>query len=167
MFNECVRKTLGGLVEEVKTHQRNFHQVVRAIQTNEQHIAMNGAVSQEMAQFMNALIQDRENKRMWIGSLLSEFQAQAQVIRQREMGQQVLAEMVKMFVFYEHPRQHPQQQPAGGTGPVVTEVTDVDGAGQDLRSGLSPHTKPPDGWMWTVVPAPPQVPDSMEMGERP
>ena len=82
LFNECVRTTLSGLVEEVKTHQGHFQEVARVLQNHETNIAKTGVVSQGMVQYINALVEEIEEKRLWIGSLISAFQEQSQVLRQ-------------------------------------------------------------------------------------
>ena len=46
------------------------------LQGHEQHIVKNGAASQEMAQYINALISENEKKTLWIASLMKESQAQ-------------------------------------------------------------------------------------------
>ena len=47
------------------------------LQNHEQHIAKNGAASQEAVQYINALSRENEKKNMWIGSLMREVQANA------------------------------------------------------------------------------------------
>ena len=56
-FNESVRASFTSLAEEVGKHQNNFRDVVRILQTHEEHIVRTGAASQEMAQRINALIE--------------------------------------------------------------------------------------------------------------
>ena len=65
-----------------------FQEVVRVLQNHEQHIAKNGAASVEMAQYINALINDNENKSLWIGTPVSE--SQTQILQQHQIGQQSL-----------------------------------------------------------------------------
>ena len=60
------------LVNDVKTLHCNFQEVARVLQSDEQHIARNGAVSEEMARYINKLIKVNENKDMWIGTLMNE-----------------------------------------------------------------------------------------------
>ena len=55
-FNEGVRASFTSVAEDIWKHQDNFREVVRILQTHEQHIAMTGAASQEMVQSINALI---------------------------------------------------------------------------------------------------------------
>ena len=57
-----------------------------------------GVVTQEMAQYVNALIRENEQKSMRIESLVKEYQVQSGVLRQQQMGQQVLAEVLKMMM---------------------------------------------------------------------
>ena len=90
-----------------------------------------------MAQYINALVQENEKKSLWIGALMKEVQAQAQELQQHEMGQQVLAEMLKL-VMNHRPAQH-QPQPATGTSPVVTEVDNTSGADMGFRGCPSPN----------------------------
>ena len=61
-FNEGVRASFTSVSEEVGKHQNTFQEVVRILQTHEQHIAMTGAASQEMAQRINALIEENATK---------------------------------------------------------------------------------------------------------
>ena len=124
------------------------------LQIHEQHITANGAVSQEMAQYVNALIQDNEKKRMWIESLMRESQAQAEVLRQHQMGQQAIAGVLKLFV---NRQRQPQQQPpqsATVTEPSVTIVDMDDGTVQCFQGGPNPNTGPPDigSLMMEIVP---------------
>mgnify|MGYP004571449887 CR=1 FL=1 len=69
VFNESARTSINGLADEVKRHQENFRQTATILQVHEVHIAQNGAMSQKMARFVNALIQEDAKKRMWIESL--------------------------------------------------------------------------------------------------
>ena len=93
-FNGSARNSIAELVGEVTKHKDNFQEVVRVLQNNEQHMAKSGAASEEMAQYINALIRDNENKSLWIGTLAKEAQSLSQVIQQCQMGQQVLAEVM-------------------------------------------------------------------------
>ena len=58
-FSESVRASLAGLVDEVQRHQDCFQEVAKILNSHEQHIVTNGAATQEMAQYINAL--DLEN----------------------------------------------------------------------------------------------------------
>ena len=85
-------------------------------------------MTQEMAQYINALVQDNEQKSLLIGSLMRECQVQTEVILQHHLGQQVIAEMVKRIMAgQQQPRQHSQEcQTITATGPTVTVVDDSD-----------------------------------------
>ena len=122
LFNESTKTSLAELVQEVQKHRDNFHEVVRVLENHEKHILKNGTASEEMAQSINALIQDSQNKNMWIGSLMRENQEQSQVLRQHYMRQQVIAEVIKGMMNQQHPHQPTQQQMTTGTGPAVTVV---------------------------------------------
>ena len=50
------------LAEEVTTHRDNFQKVAMVMQVHEQHIVRSGTMTQEMAQYINALVQDNEQK---------------------------------------------------------------------------------------------------------
>ena len=107
LFNESAKTSMAELVQEVQKHQNNFQEVVRVLQIHEEHILKSGTASEEMAQRINALIQDSQNKNMWIGSLMRENQEQSQVLRQHHVGQQVLAEVIKtMANQYQHQQTH-------------------------------------------------------------
>ena len=125
-FNESARTSVAGGVEEIKKHKERFQELVRVLQNHEQHIAANGVASHEMAQYINALAHDNENKNLWITSLMKESQAQAEVLRQHHLGQQVLAEVIKMMASHQQQQQpqQPQQQNAAENGPTVTVVDD-------------------------------------------
>ena len=126
VFNGSVRASINGLENQVRTHQDNFQEVVRVFQNHEEHIATNGVVSERMAQYINVLIQESEKARLWIGSLTRESQAQEEVLRQHHVGQQVLAEVIKLIVAQQaQPQWQPQQgQAITGPGPTVTVVDD-------------------------------------------
>ena len=87
LFNKSANSSISALVGEVKAHQGHFQEVAKILQSHEQHIANSGAASQEMAQYINALVQENEKKSLWIGTLMREVQAQAQELQQHEMGQ--------------------------------------------------------------------------------
>ena len=127
-------------------------------------MANSGAASQEMAQYINALVQENEKKRMWNGALIKEDQAQAQALQQHEMGQQVLAEMLKLVMNHRSSQHQPQM--ATGTSPVVTEVDDPSGADMGFRGGPNPNEGPPDIGAFGVMTQLPQVPDKMEMVQQ-
>ena len=160
VFIQSAKTSIDEAVDEVKTHQKNFQEVAKVLQNHEQHIENNGAVAKQMEQYINALIRENENKSLRIDTPRNEAVAQAHVLQQHQLGQEAIAGVLKVFM-----NQQPQQQTTSGKGPTVTEVEDESQMGQDFQNGQSPHTKPPDGGMWTVVPGPIQVPGSMEMAE--
>ena len=86
---ESSRALMSSLVEEVNTHRDNFQKVGMIMQVHEQYIVRSGVVTQEMAQYVNALIGENE-KSMRIASLVKEYQVQSEVLRQQQMGQQVI-----------------------------------------------------------------------------
>ena len=136
-FNEGVRASFTSLAEEVGKHQNNFQEVARIFQAHEEHIVKTGAATQEMAQYINALIKENENKTVWISSLMRESQEQTQVLRQHQLGLQVQAEVIKAVVNQE------QQQTATGTGPTVSEADVQDSDRLDFLGGQNPNTGPP------------------------
>ena len=116
-------------------------------------------MADEMAQYIDALIEDAEKKRLWIGNLMKESQTREEVLRQHHMGQQVLAEVMKRFVF-QHEQQQPQTQQGptiNGTGPTITDVPDDDnGNHPDFQGGPNPHKGPPSGGPGQVTTKPPR-----------
>ena len=64
VFNENTKTSIAGLVQEDQKHQDCFMEVVRVLANPEQHILQNGAASQEMAQYVNVLIQDSQSQTM-------------------------------------------------------------------------------------------------------
>ena len=100
-----------------------------------------------MVQYINALVEEAEKTRAWVGSLMRESQVQEDVLRQHEMGQQVLAEVIKRIaVRHEHQQSQPQGQTIAGAGPTVTEVDDDhDEDRLDCLGGPNPHEGPPNG----------------------
>ena len=116
------------------------------LQVHKQHIAANGTVSQQMAQYVNALIEENEKKTLWIANQMKESQVQTEVLRQHGIGQHVLAEMIK-WVANQQQQAQPQQQYqqiTAGNGPTVTVVDDEDGTHLDFLGGPSPHSGPPE-----------------------
>ena len=141
-FNESIRRTANGLENHVKTHQDDFQQVARILQVHEQHIISQGTASQEMVQYINALVQDTEKKRAWIGNLIKESQAQMQVLRQHEMGQQAIAGVIKcMMRQLEYHQERAQQAGVTTTGPVVT-IVEEDGDVLDFLGSQNPNSGP-------------------------
>ena len=143
-------------MEEVRKHQDLFQETVRVLQNHEQDIVRTGTTSQEMVQFINALVQENAKKEMWIGSLMREAQAQAQVLQQHQQGQQILAEVMKrMMEPQQQQEHHPPQQPI---------ITDIDEEGQDFQRGPALLTRPPDrGGSGMMMP---QLPQHMEVVSR-
>ena len=160
VFNGSVKTSIDSLESQVRTHQDNFQEVVRIFQNHEKYIVRNGAVADEMAQYINALIEDAEKKRLWIGNLMKESQAQEEVLKQHHMGQQVLAEVMKRFVFQQEQQQpQPQQgQAIAGAGPIVTEVDDDDDPDRlNFLTGPNPHKGPPNGGTGQTTTKPPRT----------
>ena len=162
VFNESAKSCINGLVEEVKNHQDSFRGLATILQIHDQHIAQNGAVSQQMAQYVNALIEENEKKTMWIGNLMRESQAQTEVLRQHHLGQHALAGVIKGMMNQQTPQQQSQQTVAG-TGPTVTVVDDEDGGVLNFRGGQNPQTGPPDIAPMTMELVPVQLPKCMEV----
>ena len=159
VFNGSVKTSFDSLERQVRKHQDNFQEVVMIFQNREKYIVRNGAVADEMAQYINALIEDAEKKRLWIGNLMKESQAQ-EVLKQHHMGQQVLAEAMKRYVFQrEQQQQQPQPSKAiTGAGPPVTEVDDDDDLDRlDFMGGPNPHKGPPNSGTVQITAKPPRT----------
>ena len=90
---------------------------------------------------------------MWIEGLMKQSQAQAEVLQQHQVWQQVIAEVIKSMMHEQPRRQQQANQNVTGTGPTVTEVDDESGMSQDFQRGPNPHVRPPDREM-TVVEMP-------------
>ena len=164
-FNKSVKTSIDGLENQVRIHQDNFGHVVRIFKNHEEHIAKNGFVSEGMAQYINALVEESEKTKAWVGSLMRESQAQEDVLRQHEMGQQVLAEVIRRIVVQQTQQQsQPQQgQAITGTGPTVTEIDDNDDPERlDFLRGPNPHDGPPNGGTGQVSSKGPRVRKSKE-----
>ena len=160
VFNGSVRTSIDGLETQVKIHQNNIEEVVRVLQAHETHIVKNGSAASEMAQFINALALENEKKTGWIGSLMKEAQAQASVLREHQAGQEVLAEMMKRMMGWQHRgQQPPQQQGVPGTHVVVTDVDEDDETRLDFLGGTNPHGGPPDIGPMEMAIQPPQLPN--------
>ena len=84
------------------------------LKIHEQHNTKNRAVSQQMAQYVNALITENEKQTVWIRDMMKESQAQTEVLRQHHVGQQVLAGVIKSMANNQQ-AQPPQQFTAGIT----------------------------------------------------
>ena len=96
-----------------------------------------------MAQFVNAHIPDNERKMLRIESLVLANREQSDVLQQHQIGQQVLAEMIKIFFVsrQQQPQQHQPQQGIAGTGPIVTDATrTTEGSGFSGRSQSKSNT---------------------------
>ena len=72
--------------------------MVRILQAHEQFIVNTGSITQGIARNVVELSKDNEKNRMWIGEMMRENQAQAQVLRQHEMGQQAIAGVLKVMM---------------------------------------------------------------------
>ena len=146
VFNKSAITSINGIVDEIKNHQEGFRGIAAILQVHEQHITVNGAVSQQMAQYVNALIEENEKKTLWIANQMKESQAQREVLLQHGIGQQVLAEMIKWVAYQQQQaqQQQPSQQITAGHGPTVTVVDDEDGTCPGFPGGPSPHAGPPD-----------------------
>ena len=153
-FTEEATPVINGLVQEVQKHQGNFREVGRILLNHEEHIAKTRTASEQMAQYINALIQESEKNHLWIGNLIKENQEQNQVLRRHEMGQYAIAEVVK-----EVANKQSQQQPptATGTQPTITEPGE-DGDRLDFTGGPSPQTGPPDIGPLTTTTKSPRAP---------
>ena len=148
------------LAEEVTTHRDNFQKVALVMQVHEQHIVRSGTMTQEMAQYINALVQDNEQKSMLIGSLMRECQAQTEVLRQHHLGQHVLAGVIKQMMAGQRQGQQPQQQCQAitTTGPTVTVVEEDDDEDRlNFLGGPSPHKGPPNSGSGQATPKPPRT----------
>ena len=159
-FNRSVRTSIDGLEKQVQIHQDNFGHVVRIFQNHEQHIRKNDVVSEGMAQYINALAVESEKTKLWVGSMMRESQEQEAVLRQHEMGQQVLAEVIKRIVDQQGQQrsQQPQGQARIGAGPTVTQVEDdQDPDRLDCMTGPNPHKGPPNGGTRQATSKPPRV----------
>ena len=147
-FNRSVKTSIDGLEKQVQIHWDNFGHVVRIFRNHEEHIAKNGLVSEGMAQYINALVEESEKTKLWVGSLMRESQAQEDVLRQHEIGQQVLAEVIRRIAVQQTQQQSqpPEAQAITGTGPTVTEVDDNEDPDRlDFLGGPNPHEGPPNG----------------------
>ena len=70
---ERSRAPIQGLVDEVDIHRDNF-QKVGMIMHPRQHIVRSCVVTQEISQYINALVRDNQNKNMRIKSLMRDSQ---------------------------------------------------------------------------------------------
>lgn len=141
---ESSRTLMNSLVEEVSVHRDNFQKVGLVMHVHEQHMVQSGAITQEMAQYINALVKENEQKSLYIGSLIKEYQAQAEVLRQHHLGQQVIAEVVKRIIAGQTSQQPPQQQGVMGKALTVSEVNALDPDRLDFLSWQNPQSGPPN-----------------------
>ena len=95
---------------------------------------------------------------------MRENQEQSQVLRQRHMGQQAIAEVVKLMMAGQNQGHQPQMTTR--RGPTVTEVEEFNGTDRNFQDGPSPHPTPPNNGPFGVVNLVPQVPTSLEMVQR-
>ena len=73
---------------------------------------------------------------------MKESQAQTEVLRQHQLGQQVLAGVIKQMIGQEQP----QLQSVPGPRPIVTEVEDYNiGTVQGFQQGPNPNRLPDNG----------------------
>ena len=164
MFNEGVRASFTSLAEDVNKHKDNFREVARIFQAHEEYIVKTGAASQEMAQYINALIKENENKTAWISSLTRENQEQTQVLRQHELGLQVQAESIKIVVNQQQQQKPQPQQAATRQGPTVSELdNDQDSDRLDFLGGLNPNSGPPNSGPFGAANRVVQVPATLEI----
>ena len=162
-FNESAKTSMAELVQEVQKHQNNFQEVVRVLKNHEKHILKNGTASDEMGQYINALVQDSQNKNVWIGNLMREKQEQSQVLRQHHMGQQAIADVIKLMMAGQYHGHQPQMTTRRGqlrrklkSSTERTRIFRMDRA----------HPTPPNNGPFGVVDLVPQVPTSLEMVQR-
>ena len=154
-FNESSKRAIACLENQVKIHQDNIHEVVRILQAHEQFIVDTGSITQGIARNVIELAKDNEKNRAWIGELMRESQAQTQVLRQHEMGQQALAGVIRVMMTQQP--QHQPQQTVTGSGPTVTEVDDDNGV-LNFTGCPSPQTGPPDIGSLKMTIKPPRAP---------
>ena len=143
-------------------HHGNFQEVAWVLQNHEQRIAINGVVSDRMTQLINDVIQDNQDKSLWIGILKNEAQAQAQVIQQHQVKQQVLAEVMKVMIN----KQQEQEQAAAVGGRAGSEVEEITATRLDFRTYQNPNATPPGSGLMNLAIEFPQVPGSMEIEEQ-
>ena len=131
---------------------------------HEDYIVKTGAASQEMAQYINALIKENENKTVWISSLMRENQEQTNVLRQHQLGLQVQAEVIKTVVNQQQNQQAQQQQSVTRTGLTVSEFdNDQDQDHLDFPGGQNPNSGPPNSGPFGAANRVVQVPANLEI----
>ena len=154
-FTETATPLINGLVQEVQKHQGSFREVGRVLLNREEHITKTRTASEQMAQRINALIQESEKNHLWIGNPMKENQEQNNVLRRHEIGQYAIAEVIKDVANKQS--QQPQPQTANGTGPTITEP-DEDGAVLAFLGGQNPNTGPPIRGIGLMTIKPPRAP---------
>ena len=140
-FDEGVRASFISLAEEVGKHQNNFREVVRILQTHEEYMAKTGAVSKEIAQRINELIEENANKTV------------DQLVDERLSGKDAGPSAAPPWTSSPgrsdqescEPTTTPSKQQQGsiGTSPTVTEVNEHDGDHLDFLGGQNHNTGPP------------------------
>ena len=76
---------------------------------------------------------------------MRESQAQAEVLRQQHVGQQVFAEVVKLIMTGQGPQQTPQPQSAAGRRVTVSDAEEYqDPDGLDFLGCLNPNSGLPN-----------------------
>ena len=168
MVIESSRASIQGLVDEVNIHRDNFQKIGMIMQIHEQYIVRGGVITQEMGQYINALLQDNQNKSMRIESMMNELRGQAEILLQHQMGQEVITEVMKcMMAGHYQGQPKPQPQGVAGTGPIVTEVDDDSGTDPNFPNAPSPNAGPPNnGGFGVPMSEVLQVPTSMEIVPR-
>ena len=157
-FTENASAAINGLAGEAQKHQDTFREVGRILLNHEEHIHQTGVASQEMAQCINALIEESQKKTLLVGTLIRENQEQNQVLQRHEIGQHVLAEVLKEMA-NQQPQQQQKPQTVMNTGPTVTEV---DEDRLDFLSGKNPNTGPPIGGIGQMTTKGPRAPRRKE-----
>ena len=92
-----------------------------------------------MAQYINALAQEKEKNTAWIADLMKQTNAQSQVLREQHLKQHVLAEVMKRIVVQ---TQQQGQQSVGMTHVTVADADDETSPG--FPSVPSPNASPPN-----------------------
>ena len=86
LFNECVRTTPKGLVEEFRKYQEHFKEVVQLLENHEEHIKRDDVLSDSMAQYIKRAGPGHGKDGLVVEGLMKESEVQALVLRQQEMG---------------------------------------------------------------------------------
>ena len=142
---------------------------MRIFKNHEERIAQTGVVSGGMAQYINALVEETEKTKAWVGSLMRESQEQEKVLRQHEMGQRVLAEVIRRITVQQEQQQAqpPQEKTITGPGPTVTEIDDDgDQDRLDFLGGPNPHEGPPNSGTGHVTSKGPRIRKQKTIGKR-